>query len=94
MELRNGALRRQDGGFLWLQIQEAILSKLLILNFGYKEAVRAGEVLHGLHSIGQPIGVEDVIIGSIALSNGLTVVSGNTRHFSRIPDLQVENWLS
>jgi len=94
MELRYGALRREDGGVLWSKIQENIISKLQILSIGYKEALKAGEVLYRLLSIGKPIGVEDVLIGSTALSNDLIVVSANTKHFSRIPDLTVENWLS
>jgi tRNA(fMet)-specific endonuclease VapC len=93
MELEYGALRRGDGGILWTRIQLEILSKLQILGFGYKEALKAGEILHILHSSGQPIGVEDVLIGAIAMSHGLTVVSGNTRHFSLISGLIVENWL-
>jgi tRNA(fMet)-specific endonuclease VapC len=93
MELRYGALRREDGSALWSRMQESIISKLRVLTFGYKEALKAGEVLFTLHSIGQPIGVEDVLIGSIALRNDLVVVTANTKHFSRIPDLSVENWL-
>jgi predicted nucleic acid-binding protein len=36
----------------------------------------------------------DLRIASIALSRGLVVVTGNVRHFSRVPDLRVENWLT
>ena len=93
MELRYGALRREDGDALWSRIQESIISKLRVLAFGYKEALKAGEVLFALRSIGQPIGIEDILIGSIALSNDLVVVTANTKHFSRIPALSVENWL-
>jgi tRNA(fMet)-specific endonuclease VapC len=93
MELRYGALRVRDGDVLWARIKEVILAKLRIMGFGFKEAVQAGEILHELHSVGKPIGIEDIMIGSIALSNGLTVVTGNIKHFSRIPGLQVENWL-
>ena len=93
MELRYGALRRGDGGLLWTRIEEHIISRLSILAFGFKEAVLAGEILSSLHGKGTPIGVEDLLIGSIALSNGLIVVSANTKHFSRIADLAVENWL-
>lgn len=93
MELRYGALLREDGGALWSKIQESIISKLRVLAFGYKEALKAGEVLFTLRSIGQPIGIEDVMIGSIALSNDLVVVTAIIKHFSRIPDLSVENWL-
>ena len=92
MELRYGALRRGNPDDLWLNIQQRIISKLRILDFSYNEAMRAAEVLHELHSIGKPIGIEDVMIGSIALSHGLTVISANTKHFSQIPNLRVENW--
>jgi len=93
MELRYGALRRGDIGDLWLRIQRHIISRFRILDFSYNEAFKAGEVLYQLYSIGQPIGIEDIMIGSIALSHGLTVVTSNIKHFSRIPNLHVENWL-
>ena len=93
MELRYGVMKRGNPPGFWSRIEERILSKFRILNFSYKEAMKAGELIHQLHSIGQPIGIEDIMIGSIALCNGLGVVSTNTKHFSRIPDLKVENWL-
>ncbi len=45
-----------------------------------------------LKSIGQPIGDLDLLIGSTALANGLTVVTRNVREFRRIQGLEVENW--
>jgi tRNA(fMet)-specific endonuclease VapC len=93
MELRYGVLRRGNPSDLWSKIEKSILSKVRILNFYYKDALKVAEVLSELNSIGQPVGIEDVMIGSIALSNGLVVVSANTKHFSRIPDLKLENWL-
>src|SRR6266545_2583928 len=41
-----------------------------------------------------PLDEPDLRIASIALSRGLVVVTGNVRHFSRVPDLKVENWLA
>ena len=93
MELRYGALRVPNTEALWTKIQKRILSKLTVMNFTYKEALKAAELLAHLYSTGQPIGVEDVMIASIALSNGLILVSANTKHFSRIPNLTVEDWL-
>jgi tRNA(fMet)-specific endonuclease VapC len=93
MELRYGALRVSNSEALWTKIQKRILSKLTVMSFAYKESLKAAELLVHLYSIGQPIGVEDVVIASIAVSNGLIVVSANTKHFSRIPGLVVENWL-
>ena len=46
-----------------------------------------------LESHGTPIGQADTQIAAIALSNDLTVVTGNVRHFERVPGLAVENWL-
>ncbi len=38
------------------------------------------------------LGIKDIMIASVALCNGLTVVSANTKHFSHVPGLTVENW--
>lgn len=93
MELRYGAIKRGNLGDLWDRIQHQILSRIRILPFSYKEALRAGDLIYHLHSRGQPIGIEDIMIASIALSNDLVVVSASTKHFSRIPGLRTENWL-
>ena len=93
MELRYGALRMKNGEDLWANIQTKIVSKLQIIPFSYKEALKAAEILHELYSVGRPIGIEDIMIASIALSNRLIVISGNIKHFSRVPNLPVENWL-
>jgi hypothetical protein len=34
----------------------------------------------------------DLLIAAIALANDLTVVTGNTREFRRVPGLHVEDW--
>ena len=46
-----------------------------------------------LRSLGQPIGDLDLLIGTTALANGLTLVTRNVREFSRIQNLNVENWV-
>ena len=93
MELRHGALKRGNVSDLWVKIEQQILSRIRILPFSYKEAVKAGDLIHYLYSIGQPIGIEDILIASIAICNALTIVTANTKHFLRIPDLKAENWL-
>ncbi|MBM4338952.1 MAG: type II toxin-antitoxin system VapC family toxin [Deltaproteobacteria bacterium] len=93
MELRYGAIKRGEPADLWAKIEQQILPKIRILPFSYKEAIKAGDVIHHLYTIGQPIGIEDIMIASIALSNGLTVVSANIKHFSRVLGLKTENWL-
>jgi tRNA(fMet)-specific endonuclease VapC len=93
MELRYGAMKRGNHPDFWRMIEQHILSKIRILDFSYNEAIKAGELIHQLHSLGQPIGMEDIMIGAIALCNDLTIISGNTKHFQKIPGLRVENWL-
>jgi tRNA(fMet)-specific endonuclease VapC len=93
MELRFGALRVPNGEALWIKIQKGILSRIEILPFGYQEATRAAELLAALYASGRPIGIEDTMIASTALTNGLIVVTANTEHFSRVPGLPMENWL-
>lgn len=41
----------------------------------------------------QPIGPHDLIIASIAIANDLTLVTHNTREFSRVPGLAIEDWM-
>ena len=93
MEMRYGAMKRGNPSDFWQMIEQHILSKVRILNFSYTEALKAGELIHQLYSMGQPIGIEDIMIGSIALCNDLTIVSANTKHFKKISNLRVENWL-
>ena len=40
----------------------------------------------------RPIGPYDLLIASIALSNHLIVVTHNIREFSRIDNLEIEDW--
>jgi predicted nucleic acid-binding protein len=91
-ELRYGAARRPDGGALWNRIAGEVLPRIQILTLGSEEAERAGDLLAKLHSRGEPIGLEDVLIGATALAHGFVVATRNVRHFDRIDGLIVENW--
>jgi len=93
MELRFGSALREDFEKFWLKITQEIISRVNILPIGEKEVLAAGDILAGLRITGQNIGLEDILIAASAITNQYTVVSANTRHFSRIKGLQVENWL-
>ena len=41
---------------------------------------------------GKPVEDADCIIAATALALGAPVATGNVKHFSRFPDLVVENW--
>jgi len=93
MELRFGSALRDDFGVFWERINNEIISRVKILPIRKKEALVSGDILADLRKTGQTIGIEDVLIAASALTNQSTVVSANTRHFSRIKALKVENWL-
>ena len=92
MELRFGSALRDDFEVFWEKINKEIISRVKILPIGEKEALVSGDILADLPKTGQSIGVEDVLIAASALTNQCTIVTVNTRHFSRIKSLKVENW--
>lgn len=63
-----------------------------VLPFDEASADRFAVVAAALAPRGQPLGLYDTLVAAQALSLGFTVVTNNTRHFSRVPGLAVENW--
>ncbi len=70
------------------------LAGIQIIPFDARAAIQFGSLCTRLELAGTPIGVMDTLIASHALSLGLTVVTNNTRDFSRVPGLPVEDWVS
>ncbi len=62
------------------------------LDFDIDAARICGEVRADLARKGTPIGPNDVQIAAIALAHNLTLVTHNTREFSRVPNLPLEDW--
>ncbi len=93
MELRLGSALRKDFEHFWQRIADEILSRVKILPLDLKEALTAGDLLASLQKTGQLIGIEDVLIAATALHHQCILVTANTRHFTRIGKLAVENWL-
>lgn len=52
-----------------------------------------GEIRMYLEKLGKPIGTLDEMIAAHALSEELTLVTNNEKHFNRIPELHIENWV-
>ena len=53
-----------------------------------------GGLRQTLQSQGKPIGMNDFWIAAQALTHKLVLVTNNTREFSRVPQLKIENWLA
>ncbi len=92
-EMVFGAQRSPRREYLLSQLEELLWPNLRILPFDHAAAETYGRIRAELERAGTPLAEPDLRIGAIALTRDLTVVTGNTRHFSRIPSLRVENWL-
>ncbi len=53
---------------------------------------RFGTVKAALERKGSPLEDFDIAIAAHALGEGVILVTGNTKHFSRIPGLCIEDW--
>jgi tRNA(fMet)-specific endonuclease VapC len=68
------------------------LIALEVASFDDAAAMTYGRVRASLAQKGQPIGPLDSLIGSHALEIDVVLVTHNTREFSRIEGLRVEDW--
>jgi len=90
-ELYWGAFRssRQDSNLARL---ERFFTEFVSLPFDDQSAIIYGQIRAGLATSGTPIGPNDLLISSIALANNLILVTHNTREFSRVEGLRLEDW--
>lgn len=72
---------------------QSILSGIYILPFDTPAAWEAGDIMAYLAGIGKPIGDRDALIAAHARSLAATLVTHNTDEFSRVPGLEIEDWL-
>ena len=76
------------------RIQDGFLGRSTSLPFDDEAAVAYAEIRALLEKAGTPIGANDLLIASIALSNDLVLVTHNVSEFGRVPGLHVEDWES
>ena len=76
-----------------IQAVQQLLSGIYILPFDSSAAWEAGDIMAYLAGIGKPIGDRDALIAAHARSLSVTLVTHNTGEFSRVPKLEVEDWL-
>lgn len=60
--------------------------------FAEKDSAHAARLRALLEKAGTPIGPYDVLIAGTALAHGATLVTHNTKEFSRVPSLQLVDW--
>lgn len=77
-----------------LRLLERFFTPFASLPFDDACAEEYGCIREELEARGMPIGPNDLMIAAVARCHGLTLITGNTREFSRILGLKLEDWES
>ena len=91
MELLYGAYKSQHTDANLAKIR-TIEQSFEIIPTGRESAETFARLKSELECKGTRLDDFDLLIASCALAHNLTLVSNNTKHFGRIPGLQLENW--
>jgi tRNA(fMet)-specific endonuclease VapC len=76
------------------RVRAAVTEGMIVLPFDAEAAAVYGWLRVELERKGQPLDDADLRIAATVLAANLILVTGNTRHFDRVPGLRVENWLA
>lgn len=71
-----------------------LLTVVRVLPFTEHETAITARIRVALEKAGTPIGPLDMMIAGIALANQATLVTHNTKEFSRIDGLRLEDWFN
>lgn len=90
-ELEYGLLRSTKPAIQRQGISD-VMRAYRVLDMDYACAKAAALVRHTLEVAGTPIGHCDQLIAGMSLAHQCTLITRNTREFSRVQGLTVENW--
>ncbi|MDJ0762420.1 MAG: type II toxin-antitoxin system VapC family toxin [Myxococcota bacterium] len=93
-ELVYGAWRSSQKERYLKAINEHVLPNIVVLPFDFRAAIIFGETRAVLEKEGISVSEPDLRIAAICLSKKAVLATGNLRHFSKIPGLDVEDWLA
>jgi predicted nucleic acid-binding protein len=93
-EMLYGALRSDRKADLLARLATEVWPRLQVLSFDSTAAAEYARIRFDLEVSGTPLAEPDLRIAAIAVSRRMTLVTGNVRHFERVPGLAVENWLA
>lgn len=69
------------------------LATLPVLGVDAASAEIFGEAKALLEKQGQRLADADLLIGAIAAAHGAAIVTGNRKHYTRIPGVSLEDWI-
>ncbi len=76
------------------QALDQFLLPLIVKDFDYQTTIVYGQIRAILEAQGTPIGPLDTLIAAYALRLNVILVTNNTKEFSRVPNLELANWLT
>ena len=76
-----------------LEAFEQLCLRSTIIHLSDAIISKASDIYADLSKRGELIGDADILIAASALVHGFGLVTNNKRHFARITNLQIENWL-
>jgi len=79
--------------FKQLEIFEAFSNDNLVIPLTENSCKISGEIYSILKHKGEVVDDIDLLIAGIAIENEMVLVTNNEKHFQRIPDLKIENWV-
>ena len=88
-ELFKGAYRSTARDRHLQNIEERILPAVTVLPYDTATARVFGQIQAYLEDKGRPLADADLQIAATAIYHGLELVTGNVRHFQRVPELSI-----
>jgi predicted nucleic acid-binding protein len=75
-----------------LKLLDEFMDLIQMVDLDRKSAKHSGQIKALLVKSGNVIEDTDLLIAGTAVANGLTLVTNNTKHFERIPNLKIQDW--
>jgi predicted nucleic acid-binding protein len=93
-ELYKGAFRSSATARHLENIEKRVLPAVTVLSYDVAAARVYGQVRAQLESAGRPLADADLQIAATALIHDLELVTGNVKHFKRVPGLRLSPMLA
>ncbi len=88
-ELYKGAFRSSAAARHLENVEQRVLPAVTVLSYDVAAARVYGQVRAQLESAGRPLADADLQIAATALVHDLELVTGNVKHFKRVPGLRI-----
>lgn len=90
-EILNGLYYKDSRNMLTKFLEFSAMNKIVPLTIHSTKV--SAQIFADLRKKGITIGHTDVLIAGIALTNGMKLITNNTKHFQEIENLDIESWI-